>query len=244
MRSLIEFRYDNAREGMDRKRARFDDAVAQDRIPGAEDRTKTCKQCREYQVRQSEKSTPSTQRLSECEAYYRSQLTACDCGESRQACLALYKSGDAAKEVKSLSTFNYWSAAFRGVEKMKEARHNFTLHCRFCFSAFHSTRELDKTDFDVWLDSRMMTSCAVCDRVATTDTLRGFQFAHDDSTMKTVHPTLGALDMYTLRRGVREGKLDPKEAMELATAELPRGRVLCHNCHKLETDARGKRTPR
>jgi len=236
-RDVAEFRWDNAGEGYARKRMRFDDAVRDGRIPDAADCTRTCRTCRG-----GSSDAPHARRTRECQEWYRSQLTACaECTEeTRPECLGLFLM-EGEEAVRPLSCTSYWATAARGVDAMRRVRSRFAVYCFFCKSAYHHPPSRDTepvTAFDQWLDERMRTACGTCGRVATADTLRGFQFAHHDSTTKTVHPTLGPLSMVTLRRAVRSDALAPEEAISLATSEWPRGRVLCHNCHRVETRTR------
>lgn len=239
-RDVTEFRWDNEKEGHCRKRARFDAAVGDGRIPDATDCTKTCRTCRD---RRGSSNAPYARRMQMCRDWYRSQLTACaDCSERRPECLGLFLiDPDGEPSVRSLSCHAHWAAAARGVDGMMRVRTRFEVYCFFCHSAHHHRHDTGTaTDFDRWLHERMRdaAACAECGRATSDETLRGFQFAHHNSATKTVHSTLGPLSMMTLRIAVRNNALSPSEATALADEEWSRGRVLCHNCHRMETRVR------
>lgn len=224
VRPVEDFRWDNCREGHNRKRARFDEALIRgDDAPT--DRTLTCKGCRTHNANPD---TASAQRQRECKEYYESQLSQCEeCGEARKQCLMLCKK-DKGDPVKPLSIAGHWAASTRGVEAMRIARNKFLVLCSFCCSL--SPWQTDPpNEFDTWLDAHIIgVVCEGCKRESTNDTYRAFQFAHYDSAQKTV-------DMYQLRKHVRDGTLDVAEAKRRATDEFPLGRFLCHNCHRMES---------
>lgn len=241
-RDIREFRWENAKEGFSRKRKRFDDAIHDGRVPDAADCTKICRTCRDRNI---SFEAPYARRVRECQEWYRAQLTACvECSENRPQCLGLFRT-DQDETIKPLSQASHWAAAARGVDAMERVRDRFEVSCFFCKSV-HPFHTGPATTFDRWLDGRMETegSCTACGRETTADTIRGFQFAHMDSMTKTVHPTLGPLSMMTLRQAVRRETLSFEEAITLASSEWSRGRVLCHNCHRMETLARTGRVTR
>ena len=237
---IVEFRWDNTKEGHCRKRARFDQALLGDNVPVSEDRTKTCRTCRS---RHTSSDTPSARRRKECDEWYRSQLTLCtECHETRPECLGLIQVNPG-EDVTPLSRIAHWATSDRGVEAMRRNRPLFRVLCFFCKSvSWQQNGDFVTTVFDEWLDDRLLVDeCATCSRHATRETLRGFQFAHNDSALKTVHPVIGPVSMMTLRKSVRDGTLTSEEATRLAVNEWSLGRVLCHNCHRVETSSRNGR---
>ena len=224
-RPIEDFRWSSSREGYNRKRARFDEAIARGEIPT--DRTLTCTACRNI-TSVTASDTASAQRQRECKEYYESLRTECEqCGEARKPCLMLCKKvkGD---PVKPLSNTGYWAASTRGVDAMRIARSKFRVLCSFCCSVSPWTTD-PPNEFDTWLNAHIVgVVCEVCNRESTSDTYRGFQLAHYDSAQKTV-------DMYQLRKLVRDGTLDVAVAKRLAIDEFPLGRFLCNNCHRMES---------
>jgi len=219
-------------EHTERRRANFNAATAEEKEQMA---TKTCMNCRNINDKCNNK------RQTECHDYlsYIQATTPCiDCGQVGTRDLIAFCAKDKDSNAIPMSKLSHWVHRDRGVEAMKANLKNFEARC-LCCKSIHDAKGHKLSQFGEWWKAQQMDigKCAECERIVTDNTHAAFQFAHYTATQK--RSRYG--DMYSVKEGYNKNELSFDEAIHIATNEvIPVCRLLCKNCHKLETKSRNR----
>ena len=198
--------------------------------------TSTCMNCRKVDTKCKE----ANPRRAECSAYlsHIQETTPCsDCGQVGIRDIIAFCAIDPNNNVK-MSQISYWSCKDRGVDAMKDNLKNYVARCQYCRSV-HNSKRHNLSQFGEWWKEQSMEhgKCAHCGRVVTDETFAAFPFAHNTAIQKRSRHG----DMYSLRKACEAGEISDEEAIQIARDEIiPVCRLLCANCHRIETNSRNK----